>query len=66
MSTCNVSTICADVAGLVVLVVSHFNWLPAATTAFGAAMAGTWYGIQIWESPYGKRWRERWRRVLRL
>lgn len=29
-----------------------------------AAAAIVWYGFQIWESPIGKRWRARWRRVF--
>lgn len=29
-----------------------------------AAFAVLWYGIQIWQSETGRRWRVRWRRAL--
>lgn len=50
----------AEAGAVVAVVGSLAKILPPLAAAFAVA----WYGVQIWESPVGKRWRLRWRQLL--
>jgi len=50
-----------DVGGLVVIMSGIGQWLPMAVATCAGLLACAWYCIEIWESAYGKRWRNRWR-----